>query len=110
MPSAVLANKVKTGQCKVRSVVYQNSCIPCKTQGEKTRYIGKTGRTMLERSKEHQLDALTLKNKSHMRDHILEKHPHMLENVLDTFRMTVVKNCPSALTRQVREVITIARG
>ena len=83
----------------VRSVVYQNTCIPCKTKGDKTRYIGETGKTMLERGKEHQLDALTLNNKSLMRDHILVEHPQMLENVLDSFRMTVVKTCPPALTR-----------
>ena len=49
---------------------------------------------MLERAKEHQLDALSLNNKSHMRDHMLAEHPLMLESVLDSFRLTVVKAFP----------------
>ena len=100
----------RPGQCKIRSVVYQNSCTPCQTKGDSTKYIGETGRTMLERGKEHQRDALGRDSKSHMKEHILRSHPDRLEDILDSFRMTLLKSCPSALSRMVREAVEIARG
>ena len=95
----VQGESAKPGQCRVRSVVYQNCCKPYQTQGSSTRYIGETGRTMLERSKENHRDALAKNNKSHMREHMVTEHTDKLVDVLEAFRMTIIKPCPSALTR-----------
>ena len=99
----------RPGQCRVRSVVYQNRCIPCQTMGDTSRYVGEKGRTMLKRGKERHRDALGRDIRSHMKDHMSQKHPEYLENVLESFRMTLVKSCPSALTRQFREAVEISR-
>ena len=65
---------------------------------------------MLERGEEHQQDVLGLNTKRHMRDHMLTDHPKMLGTVLESFRLTMIKACPSALSRQVQEAIEIDRG
>ena len=72
------------GTCSIRSVVYQNCCIASTSKGEKARYVGETGRTMLERSKEHQLDALNATKQSHIWEHMSTKHPE-LSNLLSAF-------------------------
>ena len=43
----------KPGDCRTRSVVYSNTCLICKSEGRDTKNLGETGRTMLERSREH---------------------------------------------------------
>ena len=48
----------KPGQSRIKSLVYQNRCISCQKQGKMSRFVGETGRTMIERGKEHQADAL----------------------------------------------------
>ena len=47
--------------------------------------------------------------KSHIREHVAEYYPHMLHNMLEMFRMTVIKPAKSALQRHVREAVEIAR-
>ena len=65
---------------------------------------------MLERSGEHQGDALKQSETSHMRTHMVGKHPSKLPEVLTSFRMNVVKRASSALDRQVREAVEISRA
>ena len=45
-----------------------------------------------------------------MKDHMARNHPDHLQEVLESVRMMLIKPCPSALTRQVREAIEISRG
>ena len=100
----------KPGDCKTRSVVYSNTCLVCKSVGRDTKYLGETSRTMLERSKEHQADALRLGSTSHMREHMCNTHPEALAEVLTSFRMNIVKKASSPLERQVREAVQISRA
>merc|ERR1712239_3312 len=77
------------GTCRIRSVVYSNTCLKCKTLGKEIKYIGESARTMLERSKEHQRDALASKETvktSHMRDHTILAHGGEAEGILGLFR------------------------
>ena len=95
-------------------MVYSNTCLLCKSSGKETKYIGETARTMLERNKEHQRDALasskTLNTKtSHIRDHAIKEHPGDEEGFLGIFRMDMVKSSSSALERQVRKTVEIRR-
>ena len=101
------------GDCRVRSVLYSNTCLLCKEQGVKVQYLGETARTMIERSREHQGDALsnTQQGKtSHMRTHMAGSHPGDLAEILTSFRMHIVKSTSSALERQIREDIQISRA
>ena len=65
----------KYGTCKVRTIVYDNSCTLCAKEGKKVRYIGESARTIPERYTEHQADSLNRERASHMRQHTLDQHP-----------------------------------
>ena len=85
----------------------------CKAAGTNTRYIGESARTLLERSREHQEDALTTNlqgRTSHMKSHFSSEHPGELAEVLEGFQMNITKRASSPLERQVREAIEIARA
>ena len=98
------------GKCNIRSVVYQDSCLLCKQQGTVSKYIGETERTLRERLKDYQDDAVSITSHSHMKEHFTNQHPHQLSDVICNFRMYVLKSCPSAIECQVREAVEIARG
>merc|ERR1712082_121659 len=101
------------GTCRILSVVYSNTCLKCKDLGKEIKYIGESARTMLERSKEHQRDALASKETvktSHMRDHTILAHGGEEEGILGLFRMDLVKTAPTALERQIREAVEIRRA
>ena len=95
------------GTCRLRNIVYQDSCTYCEKDEVSTCYIGETARTMPERYSEHLNDALNPKTNSHIREHLRDSHPEQLENLLDCLKMTVMKRCSSSLQRQVREAIEI---
>ena len=97
------------GKCRDRNLVYMNTCKECKKMERTSRYIGETNRSLWERNLEHQADALNPAKKSHIRDHVTTHHPQMLQNMLEVFSITVIKPTRSALQRQVREAVEIAR-
>ena len=112
-PQCTTCRGEKPGTCRTRSIVYGNTCLACKEEGRKTIYIGESARTMAERGREHQADALSKSkgNKtSHMREHVVEEHGGRLENLLDLFRMDIIKVATSAIERQVREAVEIGRA
>ena len=109
-PQCTTCTGYNTGDCKIRNVVYINRCLICKESGINTHYLGESGRTMAERSCEHQADALTQNKNSHMRSHMLAEHPSKLSEVLSSYRMDIKKKARSALERQVREAVEIARA
>ena len=59
----------KPGTCRIKNVIYQDICIPCKQQEISTRYIGESARTMFERGLEHIADSRDPSKLSHMRAH-----------------------------------------
>ena len=97
------------GRCRDRNLVYQNVCLECKKEGRVTRYLGETNRSLWEKNGEHQQDALNPTKNSHIREHVLINHPHLLPNMLDIFSISVIKPTRSALQRQIREAVEIAR-
>ena len=90
------------GTCSTRNQVYKNTCIRCTEEGAEAKYVGETARTLWERNGEHQADAISTRQQSHMRDHTLMKHPEDLDQVLRNFEMTRIKQCQNALSRQIR--------
>ena len=99
------------GSCKTRSVVYTNTCMLCKEIGRRTYYVGETGRSLAERNRDHQGDALAKSLKiSHMRDHMAREQGDKMEELLDTYRMDIVKATRSALEHQVREAVENGRA
>lgn len=71
--------------------------------------MGETNRSLWERNANHQQDALNPTKRSHIREHVTQAHPHMLHNMLDVFRISVISSAKSALSRQVREAVEIMR-
>ena len=104
----------RPGTCRVRNIIYQNICIPCKDAEKSTRYIGESARTMYERGQEHAEDAKNPSKLSHMRDHVEQCHQELSE-VLQRdpgkiFSMQLIKPARSALSRQLREAVEIANN
>ena len=95
--------------CLVSIFVYKNECLLCRGKGQGTVYIGETARTIWERNGNHQSDALSSQSQStsHMKCHMLSAHPDKLQEVIESFQVSRVKSCPTALGRQVREAIEI---
>ena len=92
----------KPGLCSTRSIVYQNVCLVCQDSKSVSRYVGETSRTIWERNAEHQQDALSTSAQSHMKQHLLDKHPDHLHKALESFSISKIKSCRSALSRQIR--------
>ena len=103
------SNEGKPGQCRGRNVVYQNVCNLCKSYNKVIWYIGESAHTTAEREAKHQQDATNISSNIHMRDHVALMHPEQLSKVLVSFTMTKLKSCRSALSRQVREAVEIAK-
>ena len=96
------------GDCRVKSTVYHNTCIPCKQSGTLSQYVGETSRATWQRSEEHVKD-INSKDTSHMRLHLDKAHPGW-ENAKDFFRMSVNSYARSAVSRQILEAIQIRNG
>ena len=58
--------KGSKGQCRVRSVLYKNTCIICEEKGILTQYFGESSKSAGEQSYEHMRDALQKKQASHI--------------------------------------------
>ena len=76
------------GSCKARNQVYENVCSLCHNKGQVSRYLGETAHSLWERNSDHQSDALSLNDPSHMREHMLQEHPGDLDKVVDVFSMS----------------------
>ena len=92
------------GQCKLRNITYQTSCLDCLAQGKKVTYYGESSRTAYERGVEHMDDYQKEKEDSHMWKHSVTDHG---VDKKVTFRMKVIKTHRSALQRQVHEAVLI---
>ena len=68
-------------------------------------YVGESARSIFERAGEHQADASSRKEDSHILKHWLTSHPE--EPGPPTFRIEVVGSFQDALTRQVAEAVRI---
>ena len=103
--------------CKRQSVVYESVCVKCNgPEKEKTSssladsrtepsiYVGETGRSLLERSKEHHRDLRKHHEDSHMLKHWATSHP---EEEKPRFHQYVVGKYSSCLDRQIGEAVRI---
>ena len=95
------------GDCRRRNVVYQSSCLQCRTRGKVSVYYGETSRTVFERGLEHQSDFASQKEESHMMKHVLTDHPGQEEV---NFEMKVLRGHLSAFSRQIHEAVVIIRN
>ena len=83
----------KPGLCTTRSVVYQNVCLLCEKNNSVSRCLGETSRTIWERNAEHHQDALSSTAQSHMKQHLLEKHPEYVHQALESVNISKIKAC-----------------
>ena len=97
------------GLCYKRNVVYQDICLPCMVGKRISRYIGESSRSLYERGVEQRTDARDHKDLSHIRSHVEEVHPEMLDNLLDLFRMEPIKFHRTAMERLVMEAMLVNR-
>ena len=105
--------------CTKQSVLYENICAICvpgafkKEQvedkdvdpGQPAIYVGETGRSILERGKEHWKSYESGKEDSHMRKHQLILH----EGGTAKFVLRMVGSYRTALSRQISEAVRIRR-
>ena len=75
-PLCIACKGERMGDCRVRSVVYSNTCLLCKDRRMRTWHIDKSRRYMAERKRELHRDALAPKGTSgsrisHMRNYTL---------------------------------------
>ena len=102
--------------CRLRSVLYETSCMICNPTVQKTRtsslqegrrgvYIGETSRSLAERSLEHLGDVKSFDSGSHILKHWMEEHPS-LKNI-PPFRFRITRTFSDCLTRQLAEAIRI---
>ena len=68
-------------------------------------YVGESARSIFERAAEHQADATSRKEDSHILKHWLTSHPE--DPNPPAFRIEVVGSFNDALTRQVAEAVRI---
>ena len=105
--------------CRKRNIVYESKCVICNPEGEMYQkdgkeledkrenpsiYVGESGRSLHERSKEHWADFVARSEDSHILKHWLTHHGGQGE---PDFRLEVVKFCRDTLTRQVGEAVRI---
>ena len=89
------------GLCFKRNMVYKDICLPRRDEKRISRYIGESSRSLYERGLNHREDAKGKKDLSHIRSHVEEVHPEMLENLLDLFRMEPIRFHRTAMERLV---------
>jgi len=100
-------NRKGPSKCKMKSVVYESRCSLCKEQGSNAgTYIGETGRSLYERSREHLEDAFERKPVSHIFKHWAINHPDCKD--MPRFQFKVVNCLKSSMDRQIMEAIRIS--
>ena len=95
------------GDCRRRNILYQTSCIPCKSIGRASVYYGESARTAFERGLEHLSDFSKNAEESHMWRHVEEEHG---DGEPVEFEMKVLRGHRSAFTRQIHEAVKIVRN
>ena len=96
-----------SSKCKRKSIVYKSICSVCLENGAREgQYIGESGRSLYERSREHLEDADKQKDGSHIWKHWAVSHPELLEQPQFIFKVIKVHNSP--LDRQIHEAIRIS--
>jgi hypothetical protein len=105
--------------CRKRNIIYESKCVICNPEKEKFQkdgkdledkredpsiYVGESGRSLYERSKEHWADFESKAEDSHILKHWLTHHCGQGQ---PDFRLEVVKYCRDTLSRQVGEAIRI---
>ena len=68
-------NEKEKGTCKKTNVVYKIECRLCRKGGKEGIYWGETARSSQLRGGEHSKEYRNNTEKSHMRQHMKEKHP-----------------------------------
>ena len=109
----------KKQDCRKRNIVYESKCVLCNPEGGKYQkdgkdledkrdnpsiYVGESGRSLYERSKEHWADFEAKAEDSHILKHWVTHHGGQGK---PDFKLEVVKYCRDTLTRQVGEAIWI---
>ena len=109
----------KKEPCKAKNIVYESECTLCNEPGSRklkdreglrerkeqaSLYVGETARSIAERAGEHWEGALGGKEENHMLEHLAAAHR---DEQTPSFRFKVVKQCRTALERQVREAVRI---
>ena len=97
------------GSCKAKSITYTSTCTLCREMGHKTEYIGESGRSLYERSREHVRQSMTSQSKSHIREHMSAQHPETAPHP-GAFRFSVTGTYFAPLDRQLSEAIKITRA
>ena len=129
-----ITGKLKTQDCRQRSIVYETRCLSCEEKCKKEieekygeedddeerkkakeeelskirlfKYIGETGKSCYERGWQHLSDAAQLKPSSHILKHYLESHEgEKMENL--RFGMRIKNTAKSAFERQISESVLI---
>ena len=91
----------------MKSIVYESACQVCHESGSKDGiYIGESGRSLYERSKEHLEDAKNHKDSSHIWKHWALCHQDLM--VQPVFKFKVIRIHKSCLDRQLHEAVKIA--
>ena len=88
----------------MKSVVYTITCTICLKEGVSSQYVGVSAEIMVERGQKHVADAGNTTKTSHIRKH-LDQADSGVPYAPGTFKMQVVKNLRSALSRQIREAV-----
>ena len=96
-----------SSRCKRKSVTYETICQVCLQQGSDLgSYVGETGRSLYERSREHLADAKNRRSGSHIFKHWASAHPDLLRQ--PEFKFKVLRVHKTAMDRQIHEAIRIA--
>ena len=106
--------------CKIRNILYENKCTVCNEQDDNQKknsepykmdgkgvYVGESGRSLYERSKEHEKE----KNDKMIESHQI-KHWQLEHKELDApprFKFSIVNSFKDPLTRQLAESVRIER-
>ena len=104
----------KREDCVRRNILYESECVKCGSEikdgdvimersgTNASLYVGETSRSLFERTSEHWQAADSLKEESHMVQHIEESHKG--EGKPD-FKFKIVKTFKTALDRQIAEAV-----
>ena len=94
----------KPGRCQREGAVYTLECGECEARGIKASYFGETARSSFLRGLSHQALLKDKDDSSPLWKHSVEHH-NAREDVVYT--MKVMRNHPTALTRQIEESVAI---
>ena len=86
-------------------MVYEITCLDCKSKGKRARYVGESHRSYWDRSLEHLADLRTKNDKNSLVKHWQECHGE--QDVPPKYSFNVLKKCRTSLQRQIWEAILI---